>query len=76
MKTKRRLTYLERIIRACSTLNLNPGLSIVRVRHDDQCPILDGKPQCRCVPDITIEADSGKFDVMNDGTPRHRSTLN
>jgi hypothetical protein len=79
MKTRTktpRLNYAERLVRAYQQLNLPPQAIIARVQHDRRCPVLRGKAVCKCVPDIVLETDQGRIEVLADGSCRHMNAMN
>lgn len=45
-------SYLARALAAMSA----PGLWVVRVSHDDWCPMVGGDGSKPCTPDIVVEA--------------------
>jgi hypothetical protein len=64
--------YQTRITTAMQNLPFSPGtLATAHVQHDAHCPMLRGKPTCRCSPDIFIESGTGRIEVLPDGGIRH-----
>jgi hypothetical protein len=71
------MNYQNRIIHALQHLDLETGtLATVHVQHDNHCPILAGKPYCRCVPIILIDSLAGTIEVMPNGDIRHPANSN
>jgi hypothetical protein len=69
--------YSSRISAAMDALALPPGSVLtLRVHHDTECPLLAGKPDCQCAPDIYIDTDQGRVEVMPDGSLRQLAALN
>jgi hypothetical protein len=69
--------YLQRLEAALQKLKSTPGtLATVHVQHDNHCPILAGKPYCRCVPIILIDSLAGTIEVMPNGDIRHPANFN
>ncbi len=71
------LAYQERIIVAFQRLNLAPGLHAIRVAHDDDCPLAQGRTGgCCCVPDISIDGlPDGAVVIDVQGIPHRRANL-
>jgi hypothetical protein len=71
------LPYESRISCAMQHLGLAPGsVATCRVKHDTWCPMLAGRPTCRCRPTITLETPQGVFDVLHDGSVCLLASLN
>ena len=63
------MPYQDRITTAMQHLPITPGtVSTVSVQHDAGCPMLAGRPVCRCVPDIYISTAQGRARVGVDGS--------
>jgi hypothetical protein len=66
------MKYQNRILHALQHLDLKPGtIATVAVEHDSHCPMLAGKPTCRCEQDISIATQAGKINVLPDGRIHH-----
>lgn len=71
------LPYEIRLAAAMQSIQFAPGtVSTAHVRHDIGCPMLAGKPVCRCVPDVFIETPAGRIEVLPDGTVIQPAQLN
>jgi hypothetical protein len=71
------MNYLNRLATAMQALPVKPGtIATVHVEHDTHCPMLRGKPTCRCSPDIFIQSAAGRIEVLFDGSIRHPAHLN
>lgn len=46
-----RPNYVDALLEHLANSPLGPGVHHVEVRHDDDCPIFDGRP-CDCEPEI------------------------
>jgi hypothetical protein len=75
-KATPKLDYTARILIALQHLNLAPGITPIRVMHDSWCPARQGRPPCRCTPNIVIETTSGRIAVLRDGSCRPMAALN
>lgn len=66
------LDYMQRIVCAGGQWGAFPvnGVSSIEVSHDDHCWLLRGGRACTCVPDITVTAPTGVFEIAPDGRPR------
>ena len=42
-------------MRRAGTLPVGAGIRHLEVRHDDGCPMLEGKNMCLCDPDIRLK---------------------
>lgn len=63
--------YQVRLATAMQQLDLAPGtVATVSVQHDLGCPMLAGRPVCRCTPDIYIQAGQDHLRVRNDSSVR------
>ncbi len=71
------MNYITRLATAMQQLEITPGtVSTVTVQHDAWCPVLRGRPECQCRPDIVIQLPTGTVAVLPDGTIRQPSTNN
>ncbi len=69
--------YLQRLATALQQLENAPGtFATVHVQHDSHCPMLVGKPDCRCVPTILIDRPVGRIEVLPNGSLRHSAESN
>jgi hypothetical protein len=71
------LPYEIRLAVAMRNFQITLGsISTVTVQHDTGCPMLTGKPTCRCVPDVSIETTAGRIEILPDGSIRYPAELN
>lgn len=75
--TTKAMHYLQRLATAMQQLEGTPGTIVtIHVHHDTGCPMLAGKPICRCVPDVLIETPVGRIEVLPDGGFRNSANFN
>lgn len=61
------MSYALRIARAGMDPRLQGTTGEVEVKHDDRCPVMSGRGNCRCVPDIFITCGDVTYEVNTDG---------
>jgi hypothetical protein len=64
-----KLNYQQRILLALqhTEKQFDPGLVILNVAHDDNCPALKTGKNCNCVPDISFNVDDKKYSIDEEG---------
>jgi len=61
------MSYQLRIARAGLDPRLQGTTGEIDVKHSDRCPVMSGKGNCRCVPDIFITVGDVTYEVNKDG---------
>ena len=71
------LPYQDRLTKAVQLLRIKPGAFLdAHVEHDLRCPVMNGRSICCCSPNVIIDCDEGRIEVLPDGSIRRSSRLN